>query len=408
MFDSISIQLKNDSPTGSVEQSIDFGLIAEAMLFYQKVHVIASHGFLEALIRRFHPDVFLQYLNNGYLQVSYLENGTGIKTDNTGTAHERHQPVIFTIPDYAWEKYSRKLIKKATGLKGKEASRYDRELRRHVVPLAYERSVEEDTIQDFAEAEYVSEAVRGYLATVAPEYSLPSDYFFKVHRDADRLAVETNIDFVVANNSYHKRVSPKHSSLNPAYLLSNLMQVRGEWHFASKLNSEMAADRLRSRIVELKFGELLASRTKSDAELSLFQDFVFEDSRAVGDTIRLNNRSFADLLKVLDDGAKFKEWLRDKDVDDGLLREYIRSISGRSWIDELPPKTLRWAIFQAAGLGVDALGGAGLGTAMAMAVGASDTFLLDRLVKGWRPNQFIDEVKEFIPEKSLGQLLKDS
>lgn len=406
MFESICIHLKNDSATGSVEQSIDFGMIAEAMLFYQKVHVIASRGFLEVMIRRFGPDVFLHYLDSGHLEVSYLQNWTAIKTDNTGTIRERHQPVIFSMPDYAWEKYSRKLVKKATDLKGKEASRYDRKISNHIKPLEFERSVENETLQDFAEAEYVQSAVAEFLATVAPEYILPKDFLFVVHRDGNQLAVETNIDFTAANHSYHKKFLPKHSTLSSAYLLSNLMSVRGHWYFASKFNSEMAADPLRSRIISLKFRDLICGREKSQAELSLFQEFVFEDARALGDSIQFSNRSFKDLLRVLDDGKKFKEWLAKKDIEDGLLREYFRETTAGSWIDKLPPKAVRWSIFQAIGLGVDALGGSGLGTAMAMAVGASDTFLLDRIIKGWRPSQFVEEVKDFIPSKTLGQLLK--
>jgi hypothetical protein len=33
----------------------------------------------------------------------------------------------------------------------------------------------------------------------------------------------------------------------------------------------------------------------------------------------------------------------------------------------------------------------GLGTTAEMAIGAADALLLDRLIKGWRPNQFIND-----------------
>lgn len=405
MFESICIHLKNDAGNSKPESSVDFGLIAEAMLFYQKVHIIADHTFLAILLRRLEPEILLEYLDAGHLEISYLENGTGIQTANSGTSRERHKPILFAISDYAWDKHSRKLIQKASGLSAKGSRRFEIKASRHIKPLLYDRTIEQETIQDFAEAEYVKSAVEGYLHTVAPEYQLPNAFIFRIHRENDALIVETNIDFSAANRAYHTRFSPQHSSLNAAYLLSNLMAVREDSYFASKYNSELATDRLQSRILELKFSELLAARQKSAAEVSMFQDFVFEDSRAIGDAIRLRNRSFRDLLKILNRASKFKEWLAGKDIDEGLLKEYFKTIAADSWVDKLPSKAIRWAIFQAAGLGVDALGGKGVGTALALAVGAGDTFLLDKLIKGWRPNQFVQRVKEFIPEKTIGQRL---
>ena len=59
------------------------------------------------------------------------------------------------------------------------------------------------------------------------------------------------------------------------------------------------------------------------------------------------------------------------------------------WADNLPPKTLRWLIFTAAGIP--------LSLAAAVGLGAADTFLLDKLIKGWKPNQFIEgPLKDFL------------
>jgi ABC-type branched-subunit amino acid transport system permease subunit len=46
-------------------------------------------------------------------------------------------------------------------------------------------------------------------------------------------------------------------------------------------------------------------------------------------------------------------------------------------------------IFTAAGLGLDAAGLGGAGTMIATALGAADTFLLDRILRGWKPSQFV-------------------
>jgi hypothetical protein len=68
------------------------------------------------------------------------------------------------------------------------------------------------------------------------------------------------------------------------------------------------------------------------------------------------------------------------------------------WADKLPPKTLRWLLFTGGGLALGAaftnpLTGAIAGTALSLA----DSFLLDKLIKGWRPSQFIEgPLKDFV------------
>jgi hypothetical protein len=83
--------------------------------------------------------------------------------------------------------------------------------------------------------------------------------------------------------------------------------------------------------------------------------------------------------------APFKKWLKEKDPNADLLREYCREVSRLDWADKLPTKTLRWLVFTAIGLAAGPLG-AVVGTA----IGATDTFLIDRLLKGWKPNQFVE------------------
>lgn len=79
-----------------------------------------------------------------------------------------------------------------------------------------------------------------------------------------------------------------------------------------------------------------------------------------------------------------------------LLKEYFKEATAATWVDGLPVKSLRWSVFTAIGLGVDALGAGGVGTIAATALGAADTFLLDRLLKGWKPTQFIEALRPFV------------
>jgi hypothetical protein len=79
------------------------------------------------------------------------------------------------------------------------------------------------------------------------------------------------------------------------------------------------------------------------------------------------------------------------------LKEYYKEVTAGSWMDKLPARAARWSIFTGIGLVVDALGGAGIGTAAALAVSAGDALILDSIIDGWKPNHFIDnELTKFI------------
>jgi len=131
-----------------------------------------------------------------------------------------------------------------------------------------------------------------------------------------------------------------------------------------------------------------------------FQEFVFDDSRGVAEAIRRGSCQLADVLAVLPKAAKFKEWLRSEAPQRDVVKAYFCEAITPTWIDKLPSKVVRWFVFTGAGLGLDALGAGGLGAAAAVGIGAVDTFLLDRIIRGWKPTQFVDDhLRKLIGER---------
>jgi len=119
------------------------------------------------------------------------------------------------------------------------------------------------------------------------------------------------------------------------------------------------------------------------------QDDVFDDGRAIQAAIESNHKNFDDVLTVASKARKFKEWIASAPDDASLRKEYLRSVSRIDWMDSLPAKSLRWLIFT---LGGNSLGllPPPVGLIASTALGASDTFLVDYLAKGWKPNQFVE------------------
>jgi hypothetical protein len=374
------------------------------MLFYQSVRVIITdREMLKWLVVKCQPSILLELLESEALKISYLEDFTGIYTTNTNSPHERHKPTIGQMPHRAWQADAPKLFAEAIECSIKGGKRFAKQFSKFIEPERYDPSVPKSTLQDFSQGQYVREAVIHILKYLAPEYQIASDFTFEVTEDNSHLVVETNIDFRKANEIYHQRVHASKNSLSASFLLSLLVDVRGDWYFSSHYSSEIATDSLNSAIMRLKFADILKKQEVSQGQLQLFQDFTLDNARALREVINVGEKDFADLQKLLSSSStrRFKRWLRDQPEDISLLKEYFREVTKSSWVDKLPAKSMRWAIFNAVGLAVDVLGGAGIGKALGLAISAGDQFLLDKIIKGWKPNQFIDQpLKQFVHRRS--------
>ena len=82
--------------------------------------------------------------------------------------------------------------------------------------------------------------------------------------------------------------------------------------------------------------------------------------------------------------------MRQRPAEASLVRDYYQETIKDSWVEKLPGKSVRWGIFTGLGLTVDALGAGGLGTVAGVALSAVDSFLADKLIKGWKPHQFVE------------------
>jgi hypothetical protein len=85
----------------------------------------------------------------------------------------------------------------------------------------------------------------------------------------------------------------------------------------------------------------------------------------------------------------FKQWVQEQAPEGDLVRAYIEQVTSTSWRTGSATKNLRFILFNAAqiaaGAAIAGPGGAVAGVALA----ATDSYLLDRLLTGWRPHQFV-------------------
>lgn len=391
MFESIC--LRHQSERGP---AIDLGFLAEAMLFYQRVIVIANEGMLRELIRGCRPLVLLEMLEEGEIELRFLEEQLGVKTEHTATANEVHEFVRFSSPQHTLEIATRKHFVEAAPRSSQTrlvAPRFTRLVKMQI----YDEGVTREALEQIIDFDFIEAYIRLLLQRLAPGYSPPKNLVFRISPEGTKLHVETNINFSELNAIYHQHVPKEHSTLTPAYLLTFLQEIRGELFFAATLSAEIATSPLNAEIIQLKLQKLLEARLKSEEKISLFQKMIFEDARAIREAINTGRISINEFRTVLKRARRFKQWLAEHPPDADLLHEYYQAVIADSIIDKLPVKAVRWMIFTGIGLGIDVLGGSGFGTVAGLGLNAADTFLIDKILRGWKPHQFVeDELRKVI------------
>jgi hypothetical protein len=206
---------------------------------------------------------------------------------------------------------------------------------------------------------------------------------------------QTNINYEEINKQIPN--NPTGEMINPRGIVLNILETRGDMHLAASLNSEIATTALNTSLMKIKFKDIYEKTTRNLDNIFQFNDFTLNDGYAIREAINSGERSFKQFMAVLEKANRFKEWLENINDDKNIIKEYHLAVTQQTWVDKLPSKAVRWSFFTGAGLALDIAFAGGLGTAVGTGLSIADAFLLDKLLKGWRPNAFVEtQLKKFI------------
>jgi hypothetical protein len=374
----------------------DFGLLAESLLFYGHVQLVVNAARLKALLRVCGYETVRDLMNMNALSLVYLENGVGVRTTDGGRPCERHDFIVFDSPVLRLQNCLPEVLRELVGKEGR-ARRLAEQLKRHVSISRHPQTINDTSLEDVATSSYVRAATARVIRYLAPEYQVPDPFIFDVVRDGQFVRVSTNIDFAALNLTYHRHVDRRDSTVTPAYLLSTLHEATAELKIAASARSEMALSPVSARIADTRLSRALGARLQSEMALQIFQEFVFDDSRAIREAVNCRHRNMAEVAALVAEAQKFKGWIRDQPEDADMRRAYLAEVGKLGWCDKLPRRSARWAIFTAAGVALSSVMAPAAGAIAGAALSAIDYFLVDKLAQGWRPNQFVEgPLREFL------------
>lgn len=396
MFESITFFNQNKTDTSN---PLDIGALVECMLFYGETSVVANQSILRQLFTYFGADRVIELIEEDLLNIIYTETNVVVST-RTINGTEYHDTGRVSSPQHTYQDELRKICIDVVGKAGK-GRRTAQRIQSLIKVRNHENIILEGARKSFTDQEYINYSAKSIIRSLIPEKINLDDVVFQTEKTESGIVVATNINFLALNQVYHKYVSPTHSTINPALILCHTLDVESELYFSSNNLSEIATSGLSADLISHKINYLLEKSIKSSEKIQDFQGFVFNDAKSLKEAINKKLIDLDDLMSVLKKSQKFKNWIVGVEPDQDLIKSYYSEVTKKTIVDKLPGKSVRWGIFTGAGIIADVLATGGIGTAVGIGLGALDTFYLDKLLSGWKPNQFIeDEVKELLKNRT--------
>lgn len=390
-----SIVLRNSQDTGN----ITLGAIAEALLFYQNTRVVVGNGTLQSLARTGGLSDVVALVKERRLQAVHCEETLGTLANPHG-ASTAYDFAAFKLIGHENERGKTRADRLEISFRNKGLSAHDAKAQaKAFVDVVPSKSLTkndyvEGGIPDAARADTQNdEMLKGLLR--AGLAAVPGGYDAGDSLQVDRVRgdlgffVFTNIDFEEVNKR-RASMTPALEPLTLAYLLNLIQESRADMHLAAFYGGDFATTTAHSALIRWRQAHLLERSNLNRQAREEFSELVLADYPSIRDVIDSGERSFSEFRKLLDKAQKFKTWLAKANPDQQLVSQYIDALKADTWADKAPAKVLRYLISLGAGM---------FDPTQGVASGAADAFILDKFMKGWRPNHFVDDrLKPFLDE----------
>lgn len=379
--------------------AITAGELAEALLFYQNVHLVLDQGSLMGLDSSIGMQTLLALLSKPGISATYIEEMTGTQTEQTAYGPQ-YSLVAYTLlghQNIGQRRISKKkrleYILERCGHKKVQARRLVKRFRRlvKIKKVSDDYFVKGGVIAaarvDLTDENYVDAAARVAAKQLLGQEALPADFYFLVQSHGDKFSISTNLDFGEIT-SIQQAIDPNAGEYTAAHLASTILSASIGTIYAGHYGGDFYTSTTESRIIQVREQSLLERTQRDQAQIENFKSVAISDSPSVAEVINSGERSFSEFLEVLKSANKFKEWLRGKSPDENLVSAYIENVTEIGWLNKIPGKSIRYVVGAAIGA-IEPFSG--------LAISAGDSFFLDKLIGGWRPNHFVSkELSQFL------------
>ena len=376
MFDRILIK----SGSNPAERFLSIVDLVDMMFYYGEVHVIVSQFELQQLLDTFGEDVLYELVSSKRLFLhpcgQHIDASRHGNLESVGIFSQNFRTV-----DELLYNYHKRIIDDSQE-NSRFAEKFSKVLEEYKFPTGFQASL----YKDIENADLLSRATQEFIKQYYPAY-----------KNIDEIRVEAQ----PAENSfmsfYKIRSNLRMGELNTLHqqsryddvftystVLMSLGETHADCYAATDLKSELIANQRWSEIYKLRMNESISQAEGSKEQINHFREMTVNDYLSPGMAFVEGRLDSYELLKDIMswDTYYFRQWLSSIPTDKPLTSEMYKDIqsqnSNKVWV-----KCLR-TITQLVAGAISTLAGSGL-TLLDGLVG-------DRMVNGWRPAIFVNNM----------------
>lgn len=383
--------------TGHVEGKPDLGRILETMLYYDRVHLLIGAPLMVSMWERWGPSGTRAVLDHPVVTATITPEFLGVHTKTTNHV-QTYSPTTFVLAGRPGEQPKKKLTKQESLLmhlerteRGATHAEVSQVLRRHkissyakilggVAALQNFGSLARDpaTLKMFIQGQALATGavVRGdALAAMEIEVMELDDQIM--------ISSSPRLDEVIFGSA---------EELTWASVLAGLQEYSVDLSLSNSYSSDIVTVPSVAEVAASRMDLSISRAARTADQISAFEEMVFDDAHVFAESYNSGRINLDEALRAIDQSRKFREWMRSLSPDANLLHEYHRAISKDTIFGKLPASIARFTAFNGAGLAVDAATFPGAG----VIISAIDSFVVQKLIGGWRPNVFVNNIKKLV------------
>ncbi|MCW7494672.1 hypothetical protein ND861_18610 [Leptospira sp. 2 VSF19] len=387
MFERISI---TETEEEYLDRPLDIGLILESMLFYRKTIVICStkKAFLQ-ILTELGIDNLIKLIESETLELMFNETYSAIETNLDTNNKLIHNVKIQQFNNITKESELEKaciLFTNRTG-KGKRIAKLLIEQTKsfkHSIPF------KEIAKEVFLDKKYIEKAYKGILNRYVPNSEELNLGTFSLEKNEYGFSINSTLDFEKINTIISK-IGKEKIILGSGNILADILGIESDIYCSSENLSEIISTNSKNNLLSLRLSYLSEKLLRSNFQKENFLKKINPSLKTIKEEYDSGNIDISKLTNAILHSNKFKKWLNTQENDQDILDSYHSEIIKEDYLSKLPDKVYRWIFFGITGLILEKFLPGKVGMVTGVGLSIADNFFVDKLMSGWRPNQFVKD-----------------
>lgn len=387
------IFIKSQKATNTL---FDIAFLIECMLFYGKVRIVVHEKEVTYLLRHFGEKLLKELIISGRIELCFKHYQIAVSSFPSAKKSYSLELYGKVDEDLSAILYrSHKTHQNNSSKNLKFADEFEPLINR----FSYSDEFSDNFDLNKFDVTLLKKSIAFYFKETAPNWAQQEPIEIEIADAPDygpfkARYFETNLDLANLNAMHLKNVGKaKFHELTYSGFLHAFAESQGDTNIASQFETEIVTDDLYSKFISLHVNHLVQKRNKSQENIDSFEESILEHCYPIGEAFVQNIISAKELLELLTEADKFRDWLEGVPEDKTLINEYYKEVT-KDRFKKLPNKYVRFLIFSSAAIvASNTIINPVVGTVATTALSALDNLYLDQILKDktWTPNQFIDQ-----------------